>query len=142
MKKKASVKWQGGLEHGRGKVSTESNALSEAPYSFNARYSDCSGTSPEELVGAAHAGCFVIVLASELAAVGLTAECIDAKAVVHLEREASGVSITRSDITVSVSIHGASNQAFLNAVQAAKSACPVSRALKADVNINVVVERV
>lgn len=142
MKKQASASWKGDLKQGKGTISTESGALSKAPFGFNTRFENETGTNPEELIGAAHAGCFAMALANELGAVGLTAERIDAKAVVHLEEKGAGFAITRSDITVSVSISDAADGDFHKAVEAAKSGCPVSNVLKTNVNVNVIVERV
>lgn len=138
MKKRASANWQGDLKSGKGSISTESGALSKAPFGFNTRFEDEPGTNPEELIGAAHAGCFAMALSNALGTVGLTADTIDAEAVVHLEKKGEGFAITRSDITVHVSITDASDKVFDKAVEAAKSGCPVSNLFNADVSVTVV----
>lgn len=137
MKKRASANWQGDLKNGQGNISTESGALSKAPFGFNTRFEDEPGTNPEELIGAAHAGCFAMALSNELGAVGLTADAIDAKAEVHLEEQGEGFAITCSNITLSVSISDAPDEDFNKAVAVAKSGCPVSNVLNADVNVTV-----
>lgn len=94
MKKSASAVWQGGLKDGKGTISTESGALKDNPYGFNTRFEGAPGTNPEELIGAAHAGCFSMALSMMLGQAGLTAERIETRAEVTLDKDGEGFSIT------------------------------------------------
>jgi len=107
MKKSASAVWQGGLKDGKGTISTESGALKDNPYGFNTRFEGAPGTNPEELIGAAHAGCFSMALSMMLGQAGLTAERIETRAEVTLDKDGEGFSITAIDLTLKARIPGA-----------------------------------
>lgn len=127
MKKTASAHWQGGIKDGKGTISTQSGALKSAPYGFNTRFEDQPGTNPEELLGAAHAGCFSMALSKELGEAGMTAESIDTQAEVTLDKADGGFSITAVHLTLKARIPGADRAAFEKAVETAKNGCPVDR---------------
>lgn len=141
MKKKASAVWQGGIKDGKGTISTESGALSASPYGFNTRFEDKPGTNPEELIGAAHAGCFSMALSGKLGEAGLTAERIDTSATVTLDKVEGGFSITAVHLDVVVRIPGADPKAFEAAAQAAKQGCPVSKVLNATITMDARLEQ-
>lgn len=140
MKKTASAHWQGGIKDGKGTISTESGALKESPYGFNTRFEDKPGTNPEELIGAAHAGCFSMALSKELGDAGMTAESIDTQAQVTLEKVEGGFEISTVHLTLRAKIPGADRAAFEKAVEAAKTGCPVSKVLKATITLEGILE--
>lgn len=140
MKKTASAHWQGGIKDGKGTISTQSGALSEQPYGFNTRFEDKSGTNPEELIGAAHAGCFSMALSKELGEAGMTAESIDTKAEVTLDKQDGGFAITAVHLSLKAKVPGADRGAFEKAVETAKTGCPVSKVLNAEITLEVVLE--
>ena len=140
MNKTASAHWQGGIKDGKGTISTESGALKESPYGFNTRFEDKPGTNPEELIGAAHAGCFSMALSKELGEAGMTAESIDTTAQVTLDKVDGGFEISAVHLTLRAKIPGAERTAFEKAVEAAKSGCPVSKLLKATITLEGVLE--
>lgn len=140
MKKTASAHWQGGIKDGKGTISTESGALKESPYGFNTRFEDKPGTNPEELIGAAHAGCFSMALSKELGDAGMTAESIDTKAQVTLEKVEGGFEISTVHLTLRAKIPGAERAAFEKAVEAAKTGCPVSKVLNATITLEGILE--
>src|SRR3990172_10547510 len=129
MKRSASAVWKGGLQDGRGTVSTESGLLSSTPYNFRMRFENEQGTNPEELVAAAHAACFSMALSAILGRAGMTAESIGTKATVTLEKVGEGFEVTASHLETTVSIPGADKAAFAQAVEAAKTGCPISKLL-------------
>jgi osmotically inducible protein OsmC len=131
MKRTGSAVWTGGLKDGRGTVSTASGVLRGTQYSFSARFENGTGTNPEELIGAAHAGCFSMALSGQLGAAGMTAESIRTTATVSLEKQESGFAITGIHLDVTAKIPGADKQAFQKAAASAKEGCPVSKALAA-----------
>jgi osmotically inducible protein OsmC len=133
MLKKASAVWTGGLKDGGGVISTESGVLKEAPYGFNARFEDGPGTNPEELIGAAHAGCFSMALANMLGEAGLKPERIATQAAITLEKIADGFAITASHLTVVAKVPGATDQQFEEIAGRAKAGCPVSKVLNAKI---------
>jgi osmotically inducible protein OsmC len=133
MLKKASAVWAGGLKDGGGVISTESGVLKEAPYGFNARFEDGPGTNPEELIGAAHAGCFSMALANMLGEAGLKPERIATQAAITLEKIADGFAITASHLTVVAKVPGATDQQFEEIAGRAKAGCPVSKVLNAKI---------
>jgi osmotically inducible protein OsmC len=135
MIRKGSAEWRGGLKDGKGTVSTESGTLSQVPYSFAMRFENAKGTNPEELVAAAHAGCFSMALSGQLAAAGLTAESIRTTAAVTLEKVGEGFSVTASHLTVAAKIPGAQRAAFEKAANDAKAGCPISRLLNARITM-------
>ncbi|HJU54042.1 MAG TPA: OsmC family protein [Pyrinomonadaceae bacterium] len=135
MRRKASAVWQGGLKDGKGTISTESGVLSETQYSFSTRFEDGKGTNPEELIAAAHAGCFSMALSGQLAQAGLTADSINTTATVRLEKTDAGFAITSVHLDVTAKIPGADQQAFETAANNAKAGCPVSKLLNAEITM-------
>ena len=140
MKKTASAHWQGGIKDGKGTISTESGALSQVPYGFNTRFEDQPGSNPEELLGAAHAGCFSMALSKELGEAGMTAERIETRADVTLDKQAGGFAITAVHLSLRAKIPGADRAAFEKAVENAKTGCPVSKVLNADITLDAVLD--
>src|SRR5579862_3129064 len=112
MQRKASAVWQGGLKDGKGAISTDSGVLSDTQYSFSTRFENGKGTNPEELIAAAHAGCFAMALSGQLGQAGITAERIDVTATVSLEKTESGFAITESHLDLKAKIPGADQAAF------------------------------
>jgi osmotically inducible protein OsmC len=140
MVRTGSAVWQGSLREGNGTLSTESGALRSAPYSFRSRFESAPATNPEELIAAAHAGCFSMAFSVQLQTAGLTPERIETSAHVTLEKVGDGFSITASKLTVKARVPGASREAFDRAAAAAKEGCPVSRLLKADISLEATLE--
>lgn len=136
MQKTASARWQGGIKEGEGSISTQSGVLQNTPYGFKARFEGGPGTNPEELIGAAHAGCFSMALSLQLGDAGMVADSIETKATVTLERDAGGFTITAVHLDVVARIPGGDPEAFDRAANAAKAGCPVSRLLKADITLS------
>jgi lipoyl-dependent peroxiredoxin len=136
MKRKASAVWQGGLKDGKGTISTTSGVLSDTQYSFSTRFEEGIGTNPEELIAAAHAGCFSMALSGQLGNAGLTAESINTTATVTLEKTDAGFTITKVHLDVTARIPGAEQAAFETAAANAKAGCPISRLLKADITLD------
>ena len=140
MKRTASAVWTGGLKDGQGKISTDSGVLSDTQYSFSTRFEDGIGTNPEELIAAAHAGCFSMALSGQLGQAGLTAESIKTTATVRLEKTDAGFAITSVHLEVRAKVPGADQQAFETAANNAKSGCPVSKVLKAEITMDASLE--
>lgn len=140
MKKTASAVWQGDLKTGKGTISTESGALKDNPYGFNTRFEGAPGTNPEELIGAAHAGCFSMALSMMLGQAGLTAERIDTTAEVTLDKDDKGFSITAIALTLKAKVPGTDNEQFQQIATQAKEGCPVSRVLNAQISLNATLE--
>lgn len=136
MKKTASAIWQGGLKDGKGLLSTESGALKQNPYGFNTRFEGTPGTNPEELIGAAHAGCFSMALSMMLGEAGLTADRIDTAAEVTLDKQADGFSITAVHLVLRAKVPGASEAQFVEIANKAKEGCPVSKVLNAKISLD------
>ena len=135
MKRSASAVWAGGLKDGKGLISTESGALVNTRYGFTTRFGDEKGTNPEELIAAAHAGCFSMALSGKLAEASLTAESISAQAAVTLEKLEAGFTVTAIHLTVTAKVPGATAEAFSAAAEKAKAGCPISRLLGAAAKI-------
>ena len=135
MVRKASAVWNGSLKEGKGKISTESKVLSNAQYSFSTRFEDGIGTNPEELIAAAHAGCFSMALSAQLGSAGITPESIETTAAVTLEKVEAGFTVTKVHLDVTAKIPGANAAAFEKAAQDAKAGCPISRLLKAEITM-------
>ena len=135
MQHKGSAEWRGGLRDGKGTVSTESGVLKATPYSFGTRFENGTGTNPEELIAAAHAGCFSMALSGELGKAELTPEEVRTNATVTLEKDETGFTITAVHLDVTARIAGPVADAFNKAAEAAKAGCPVSRLLKADITM-------
>jgi osmotically inducible protein OsmC len=135
MLRKASAVWNGSLKEGKGRISTESKVLSNAQYSFSTRFEDGIGTNPEELIAAAHAGCFSMALSAQLGNAGITPESIETTAAVTLEKVEAGFTVTKVHLDVTAKIPGANAAAFEKAAQDAKAGCPISRLLKAEITM-------
>jgi osmotically inducible protein OsmC len=140
MIKKASAVWKGGLKDGTGTISTETGVLRDAPYGFKSRFESGQGTNPEELIGAAHAGCFSMALSLILGEAGMTAEKIETHAAITLEKVGDGFAITASHLEVSAKIPGADPARFQEAANKAKAGCPVSKVLNAKITMNAKLE--
>lgn len=136
MKRKASAVWYGGLKDGKGEVSTASGVLKDTAYSFASRFEDGTGTNPEELIAAAHAGCFAMALSAELGGAGLTPDHVDATATVTLEKTQAGFTVTASHLDVTAKIPGADESKFMAAANAAKAGCPISKLLNAKITMD------
>jgi osmotically inducible protein OsmC len=136
MQRTASAHWSGGLKDGKGTVSTQSGVLNETQYSFSIRFENGAGTNPEELIAAAHAGCFSMALSAQLGNAGMTAESIDTKATLTMDKTDAGFTITSVHLDVKVRIPGADQAKFDEAAQNAKKGCPVSRVLNADITMD------
>ena len=137
MKRKASAQWQGGLKDGKGTISSQSGVLKETQYSFSTRFEDGIGTNPEELIAAAHAGCFTMALSGQLTTAGLTPESLETTAAVKLEKTDKGFTITAIHLTTHAKVPGATATAFDTAVQNAKNGCPISRLFHGNTEITV-----
>lgn len=136
MLRKASAEWNGGIKDGSGKISTDSGVLSDTQYSFSTRFEDGIGTNPEELIAAAHAGCFSMALSGQLGAAGLTADSINTTAAVRLEKLEDGFAVTKVHLDVTATIPGADDAAFQTAAANAKAGCPISKLLKAEITMD------
>jgi lipoyl-dependent peroxiredoxin len=135
MKRTASAVWNGGLKDGRGKISTASGVLNDTQYSFSTRFEDGKGTNPEELIAAAHAGCFSMALSAELGKLGKTPESIHTEAEVTLLKSDAGFTISAVHLKVKGKVPNWDPAAFKAAAETAKNNCPVSRVLKADITM-------
>jgi lipoyl-dependent peroxiredoxin len=140
MKRTGSAVWQGGIRDGKGTVSTESGVLDGAQYSFSTRFEDGKGTNPEELLAAAHAGCFSMALSKQLNDAGFTADSINTTAAVRLEKTDAGFSITKVHLDVTARVPGADAAAFETAANNAKAGCPVSRLFNAEITLDAKLE--
>jgi osmotically inducible protein OsmC len=140
MKRKASAQWQGGLKDGKGTISTDSGVLSDTQYSFSTRFEEGVGTNPEELIAAAHAGCFTMALSGQLGGAGLTAEKIHTTATVTMEKLDAGWTVTKVHLDVTAKMPGADEQAFQTAASNAKAGCPISRLLNAEITMEAKLE--
>jgi osmotically inducible protein OsmC len=136
MQRKASAQWRGGLKDGKGTVSSASGALKSTPYSFSTRFEDQPGTNPEELIAAAHAGCFSMALSGQLGGAGMTADSIDTTATVTMEKLEAGWTVTKMHLDVTAKIPGADKAKFETAANNAKAGCPISRLLKAEITMD------
>jgi len=135
MKRKASARWQGGLKDGKGAVSTASGVLSDTQYSFSTRFEDGIGTNPEELIAAAHAGCFSMALSGQLGNAGMVAESIETTATLTMDKLDAGWTVTEIHLDVTANIPGADSSAFEQAANNAKEGCPISRLLNAKISM-------
>jgi lipoyl-dependent peroxiredoxin len=140
MKTQGSAVWQGGFKDGRGAISTKSGALKDYPYGAASRFEGKPGTNPEELIGAAHAGCFTMALSLILGEAGLTAERMETTADVTLDKVADGFAITKVHLTLRAKIPGADQAKFDELTAKAKAGCPVSKLLKADITLDATLE--
>lgn len=140
MQSTASAVWKGGLKDGSGAISSTSGVLSQTPYTFGTRFEGSAGTNPEELVAAAHAGCFSMALSAQLGEAGLTPEHVSTTAAVTLEKTADGFAVTRIHLDVSARIPGADRAAFDTAANNAKTGCPISRLMNAEITMQAALE--
>jgi osmotically inducible protein OsmC len=140
MKTFGSAVWQGGIKDGKGAISTRSGALKDYPYGFASRFEGKPGTNPEELIGAAHAGCFTMALSLILGEAELTAERMETRADVTLEQVPDGFAITAVHLTLSAKIPGADRARFEELAAKAKAGCPVSKLLKAEITLDATLE--
>jgi len=136
MQRKASAVWQGGIKDGKGHITTDSNVLSATPYSFSTRFEGVPGTNPEELIAAAHAGCFSMALSLMLGEVDIRPERIETTAAVTLEKTEGAFTITKVHLDVQVRAPGADRARFEAAAAKAKVGCPVSKVLNAAITMN------
>jgi lipoyl-dependent peroxiredoxin len=136
MKRKASAVWTGGIKDGRGSISTDSGVLRDTQYSFSTRFENGTGTNPEELIAAAHAGCFSMALSAQLGNAGLTADKISTTASVTLDKVGGGFAITAVHLEVTAKVPGADRNAFETAANNAKTGCPVSKVLNATITMD------
>ncbi len=140
MIKKAWAVWLGDIKDGGGTISTETGVLKQVPYGFKARFQDGKGTNPEELIGAAHAGCFSMALSKMLGEAGMTVERIETHAAVTLEKVGDGYQITTSHLTVTAKVQQADDVKFQEIANQAKVGCPVSKLLRAQVTMDATLE--
>ena len=136
IKKTASAHWEGDVKTGIGSISTETGVLNKAPYGFKARFEGGKGTNPEELIGAAHAGCFSMALSMILGEAGLKPDSIDTQAEVSLDKVEGGYGITAVHLTLKAKVPGASQAQFEEATKKAKEGCPVSKVLNAKISLD------
>ena len=141
MQRTASAIWNGTLKDGHGSISTASGTLADAPYSFLTRFENAKGTNPEELIGAAHAGCFAMALSAQLSTMNFTPERIQARATVSLEKLDAGWTISKIHLDLNARVPGITQAAFESAAASAKANCPVSRLFKADISLTAVLEQ-
>jgi osmotically inducible protein OsmC len=140
MQRNASAHWSGGLKDGKGTLSSGSGVLKNTPYSFSTRFESQPGTNPEELIAAAHAGCFTMALSGQLGAAGMTAQAIDTTATVTLEKLEAGFTVTGVHLQVTVKIPGADQAKFDQAAKNAKEGCPISRLLNTKITMEAKLE--
>jgi osmotically inducible protein OsmC len=141
MQSKASAVWNGGLKDGRGTVSTDSKVLSDVPYTFATRFERRQGTSPEELIAAAHASCFSMAFSGELGKAGLTPESIQTTATVTLGKTDAGPTVVSSHLETVARISDADEQKFQAAAEKARAGCPISRLLNTEITVSAKLER-
>ena len=140
MQRTAAAKWQGDLKTGSGSITTGSGTLSQTPYSFHSRFESGQGTNPEELLAAAHAGCFTMALSLQLATAGHPAEILETRCTITLDQKDGGFAITSSKLELKAKVPGISNEAFQEAAAAAKAGCPVSKLYNTEITLNAVLE--
>ncbi len=140
MKRKASAVWQGGLKDGKGSISTESGVLKETQYSFSTRFENGAGTNPEELIAAAHAGCFSMAFSAELGKAGITPQSVRTTATITLDKTDAGFTVTESHLDMTAKIPGLDQAKFMAIANGAKAGCPISRLLKANITLEAKLE--
>jgi osmotically inducible protein OsmC len=136
IKRKGSAVWSGGLKDGKGTVSTQSGVLNQSQYGFNTRFENGPGTNPEELLAAAHAGCFTMALSAQLGEAGMTAQKLETTATVSLDKVDGGFAIPAVHLELVATIPGASEAAFQEAARKAKEGCPVSKLFNANITLD------
>jgi osmotically inducible protein OsmC len=137
MQRSASAVWQGGLKDGKGRISTDSGVLKDAQYGFTTRFENGAGTNPEELIAAAHAGCFSMALSAQLGNAGMTAESIETTALVSLEKLEAGWTVTAVQLNCKAKVPNADKAKFEQAAENAKKGCPISRLLNAKITLDI-----
>lgn len=140
MKRSASAHWTGGLKDGKGNISTQSGILNETPYGFSTRFENNPGTNPEELIAAAHAGCFTMALSAQLGEVGITAERLSTNATVTLDKVDDGFAITAIHLDLTAKIPGADRAKFDEAANKAKLGCPISKLFNTQITMDAKLE--
>jgi osmotically inducible protein OsmC len=140
MQRNASAHWSGGLKDGKGTLTSASGVLKNTPYSFSTRFESQPGTNPEELIAAAHAGCFTMALSAQLGNAGITAQALDTTATVTLEKVDAGFSVTSVHLQVTAKIPGADPAKFSEAAKNAKEGCPISRLLNTKITMDAKLE--
>ena len=140
MDRKASAIWHGGLKDGKGLLTSPSGVLNNTPYSFHTRFENQPGTNPEELIAAAHAGCFSMALSAQLGNAGMTPESIETTATLTLEKLDSGFTITKVHLVCRAKVPGADAAKFQQTAEAAKAGCPVSKVLNAQITLDASLE--
>ena len=140
MESKASAVWKGGLKDGSGTISNESGVLTDTAYTFAGRFEDGGGTNPEELIASAHAGCFSMALSAELGKADLTPEHVSTTATTTLEVGDGGHAVTKIHLEVTAKVPGADQAAFDTAANNAKTGCPISKLMSAEISMNAVLE--
>jgi osmotically inducible protein OsmC len=140
MQRKASAVWSGDLKTGKGAISTDSGVLKGTQYSFSTRFENGVGTNPEELLAAAHAGCFTMALSAQLGGAGLVAEKLETVCTISLEKVGDGFSVTKSHLDLVAKIPGADKTKFDAAVKGAETGCPVSKLFKAEITVSAKLE--
>ena len=140
MQRIAHAKWQGDLKTGTGALTTASGVLSATPYSFHSRFEQAAGTNPEELLAAAHAGCFTMALSAQLAQAGLKADSLETQCTITVEQKDGGFVVTSSALVLKAKVPGATQEAFDTATQAAKSGCPVSKLYNTTITLDAQLE--
>ena len=136
IKRRGSAVWQGGIKDGKGAISTDSGALKSTPYGFTSRFESQPGTNPEELLGAAHAGCFTMALSLILGEAGFTAEKLETTAEVSLDKTDGGFSIPKIHLTLKGKVPGADDAKFQEFAAKAKAGCPVSKLFNAEISLD------
>ncbi len=136
IKRNASAQWNGGLKDGKGTISTSSGVLQQTQYSFGTRFEDGIGTNPEELIAAAHAGCFSMALSGQLTNAGTPPESIETTATVTMEKLDAGFTVTGVHLDVTARVPGIDQAAFETAATNAKTGCPISRLLNATITMD------
>jgi osmotically inducible protein OsmC len=136
MKRSAQAKWQGDLKSGAGTISTASGTLATTPYSFRSRFEQGTGTNPEELLAAAHAGCFTMALSAQLGEAGLKATSLETSCTITLEPKDGGFVITESHLELKAKVPGATAEAFEKATKAAETGCPVSKLFNTKITLD------
>ncbi|MGH9684822.1 MAG: OsmC family protein [Candidatus Acidiferrales bacterium] len=141
MQRTATAVWQGALKDGKGAISTQSGILSDTPYSFATRFENQKGTNPEELIAAAHAGCFTMALSAQLGTMNFTPQSLRTTATVTLEKLDAGWTVSRVHLDLAAKIPGITAEAFESAASSAKANCPISRLLRAEITLVVHLEQ-
>lgn len=140
MQRKASAAWHGDLKSGKGSITTASGVLKETQYSFSTRFENGSGTNPEELIGAAHAGCFAMAFSAELGKAGFTPAAIHTTATVIFEKTEAGWTVTQSNLEMTAKIPAIDSARFAAIANDAKAGCPISRLLNAKITLDAKLE--